>query len=79
MLGSHGSLSLIGKELLWGSWEAFRWMVNGTPPKDAKEGPREGHRDVFCFRVPWGPRGRLRQAPRREGVNKQQVIKHDKR
>ena len=49
----------------------------GTPGQHQEH--RDGDGDVFCFRVPWGPRGRLRQAPCREGVNKQQVIKHDKR
>lgn len=55
-----------------------KWSSSLETLRQGQE-PREGAGDVFCFRVPWGPRGRLRQAPCREGVNKQQVIKHDKR
>lgn len=83
LLGPHGSLSLACplRTGHLGSWEVFRWVVNGASPRspEASQETREGTGDVFCFWVPWGPRGRLKQAPCREGVNKQQVIKHDKR
>ena len=59
--------------------EAFSWMTDGGHPLWPQGQGQEGDGDVFCFQVPWGPRGRLRQDPCREGVNKQQVIKHDKR
>lgn len=84
LLALHGPLSLacLIRRVIWGLPGGLptggQWSSSLETPRQGQE-PRKGDGDVFCFWVPWGPRGRLRQAPCREGVNKQQVIKHDKR
>lgn len=60
---------------------AFRWMAEGASPGRPSRGAGAQGRSRGCFLVPgpWGAPGQIETGSSREGVNKQQVIKHDKR
>lgn len=79
---ASGVMTLLLRSVILGLLGSLRMAAEGSSSTRKLRQDQEPLRrslDVFSFQVPWGLRGRLRQAPCRGGVNKQQVIKHDKR